>query len=102
MRTDKIRKYLLPNLPYLFVMWAFLKVGTAYRLAAGAGFGEKLLGIMQTIGPAFADFAPGLHPQDWLVGIVGAVAFRLFIHFKSKNAKKFRRDAEYGSARWSA
>ena len=100
MKTDKIRKYLIPNLPYLFIGWAFLKLGTAYRLAAGAGFGEKLLGIMQTIGPAFADFAPGLHPQDWLVGIVGAVAFRLFIYFKSKNAKKFRRDAEYGSARW--
>ena len=35
-----------------------------------------------------------------LVGIVGAVAFRLFIHMKSKKAKKFRRDEEYGSARW--
>ena len=69
-------------------------------MAAGAGFGEKLLGLGQTIGTAFADFAPGLAPFDWLVGIVGAVAFRLFIYYKSKNAKKFRRDAEYGSARW--
>lgn len=100
MRTDKIRKYILPNIPYLFIGWAFLKVGTAYRMAAGAGFGEKLLGLGQTIGTAFADFAPGLAPFDWLVGIAGAVAFRLFIYYKSKNAKKFRRDAEYGSARW--
>ena len=100
MLTDKIRKYILPNIPYLFIGWAFLKLGTAYRLAAGTNAGEKLLGLMQTIGVAFADFSPGLDPFDWLVGIVGAVAFRLLIYFKSKNAKKFRRDEEYGSARW--
>lgn len=100
MRTDKIRKYLIPNIPYLFILWAFLKLGTAYRLAAGNDFSHKLIGLGQTIGPAFADFAPGLAPLDWLVGIVGAVGFRLLIYFKSKNAKKFRRDAEYGSARW--
>ena len=100
MPTDKIRKYILPNIPYLFIGWACLKLGTAYRLAAGAGFGEKLLGLGRSIGPAFADFAPGLDPFDWLVGIVGAVAFRVLIYFKSKNAKKYRRDEEYGSARW--
>ncbi len=100
MRTDKIRKYLIPNIPYLFILWAFLKLGTAYRLAAGNDFAHKLIGLGQTIGPAFADFAPGFVPLDWLVGIVGAVGFRLLIYFKSKNAKKFRRDAEYGSARW--
>ena len=100
MRTDKLRKYVLPNLPYLFILWACLKLGTAYRLAAGAGFGEKFLGMMQTIGPAFAGFAPGLAPFDWLVGIVGAVLFRLLIYCKAKKAKKFRPDAEYGSARW--
>ena len=100
MRTDKIRKYLILNIPYLFILWAFLKLGTAYRLAAGNDFAHKLIGLGQTIGPAFADFAPGLAPLDWLVGIVGAIVFRLLIYFKSKNAKKFRRDAEYGSARW--
>ena len=100
MRTDKIRKYVLPNIPYLFIGWACLKMGTAYRLAAGANFEEKLLGLMQTIGVAFADFSPGLNPADWLVGIVGAVGFRLLIYVKSKNAKKYRRDEEYGSSRW--
>ena len=100
MKNDSIKKYLIPNIPYLFVLWAFLKLGTAYRLAAGANFGEKLLGLMQTIGVAFADFSPGLDPFDWLIGFVGAVAFRLLIYFKSKNAKKYRRDEEYGSARW--
>ena len=100
MRTDKIRKYVLPNIPYLFIGWACLKMGMTYRLAAGANFGEKLLGLMQTIGVAFADFSPGLDPFDWLIGFVGAVAFRLLIYFKSKNAKKYRRDEEYGSSRW--
>ena len=100
MPTDKIRKYVLPNIPYLFIGWACLKMGTAYRLAAGANFGEKLLGLMQTISVAFSDFSPGLNPADWLIGIVGAVAFRLLIYFKSKNAKKYRRDEEYGSSRW--
>lgn len=100
MPTDKIRKYILPNIPYLFIGWAFLKLGTAFRLAAGANAVEKLLGLMQTIGVAFADFSLGLAPFDWLIGIMGAVAFRLLIYFKSRNAKKFRRDEEYGSARW--
>ena len=98
--TDKLRKYVLPNIPYVFIGWAFLKLGTAYRLAAGSDFTHKFIGLGQTVGAAFANFAPGLAPFDWLVGIVGAAAFRLLIYFKSKNAKKFRRDAEYGSARW--
>ncbi len=100
MKTDKIRKFLLPNIPYLFIGWAILKISTAYRMAAGADFLSKVMGIGQTIGPAFADLAPGLNPVDWLVGIVGAVGFRLLIYMKSKKAKKFRRDEEYGSARW--
>ena len=100
MKTDKIRKFLLPNIPYLFIGWAILKISTAYRMAAGTDFLTKAMGIGQTIGPAFADFAPGLNPVDWLVGIVGAVGFRLLIYMKSKKAKKFRRDEEYGSARW--
>ena len=100
MRTDSVKKYVIPNIPYLFILWACLKLGTAYRLAPGADFAHKLMGLGQSIGPAFADFAPGLHPLDWLIGIVGAVGFRLLIYMKSKKAKKFRRDEEYGSARW--
>ena len=100
MKTDKIRKFLLPNIPYLFIGWAILKISIAYRMAAGGDFLTKAMGIGQTIGPAFADLAPGLNPVDWLEGIVGAVGFRLLIYTKSKKAKKFRRDEEYGSARW--
>ena len=100
MRTDKFKKFVLPNIPYLFIAWACLKVGTAYRLAAGADLAHKLVGMVAALGPAFADFAPGLNPFDWLVGIVGAAAIRLIIYQKSKNAAKYRRDEEYGSARW--
>lgn len=87
MRTDKLKKYLLPNLPYLFIGWACLKVGTAYRLAAGADLAHKLVGMVAALGPAFADFAPGLAPFDWLTGIAGAVAIRLIIYQKSKKPK---------------
>ena len=60
----------------------------------------KLIGLGRTIGPAFADFAPGLHPFDWLVGIAGAVILRLVVYAKAKKVSKYRRDEEYGSARW--
>jgi len=98
--TDKIRKYVLPNIPYLFILWFFLKLGTAYRLAVGANAGLKLMDMARTIGPALQDFAPGLNPVDWLLGITGAVIIRLVVYQKSKNAKKFRKDVEYGSARF--
>ena len=100
MKKGSLKKYLLPNLPYLFMAWACLKLGTAFRLAAGANAGEKLVGMMNTINTAFASPAPGLVSADWLVGIAGAAAIRLFVYVKAKNAKKFRRDEEYGSARW--
>ena len=87
-------------MPYLFMAWACLKLGTAYRLAAGANAGQKLVGMMAMINTAFASPAPGLDPVDWLVGIAGAAAIRLFVYIKAKNAKKYRRDEEYGSARW--
>ena len=95
----KIKKYVVPNLPYLLIFWFFCKIGEAYRLAAGADFGMKLIGMMKTIGPAFGTIAPG-HGFDLLVGLVGAVALRLVVYNKVRNAKKFRKDVEYGSARW--
>ena len=86
--TDKLRKYVLPNIPYVFIGWVFLKLGTAYRLAAGGDFAHKFIGLGQTVGVAFAAFAPGLAPFDWLVGIVGAVAFRLLIYCKGEKSKE--------------
>ena len=102
MWTAKIRRYVLLNLPYAFVLWVCLKLGTAYRMAEGADMGHKLIHIVKTIGPAFHTLAPGLNSQDWLVGLIGAISIRLVVYVKSKNAKKFRKDVEYGSARWSA
>ena len=100
MRSGSLKKYLIPNLPYVFLFWCCLKLGTAYRLAAGANLAQKLVGMVAAIGPAFADFAPGLNGADWLTGLLGAAAIRLFVYCKAKNAKKYRRDVEYGSARW--
>ena len=71
MKKGSLKKYILPNFPYVFMAWACLKLGTAYRLAAGANAGEKLVGMMNTINTAFASPAPGLVPADWLVGIAG-------------------------------
>jgi len=90
----------LPNLPYLFVFWFFSKVGTAYRIAPGADFGSKLMGMVDTFPTAFENYLPGLGGIDLLVGAAGAVGMYLFIQSKIKKAKKFRRDAEYGTARW--
>ena len=87
MRNDNIRKYVIPHIPYLFILWAFLKLGTAFRLAAGGNAALKLINMAQTISPAFADFAPGLALSDWLVGIIGAALLRLLIYNKSKKAK---------------
>ena len=97
---EKIRKYLLPNVPYLFAMWFCLKLGTAYRLAEGDNIGLKLMDIGNALALALSDFAPGLNGFDWIVGITGAALLRLIIYNKVKKAKKFRRDVEYGSARW--
>jgi type IV secretion system protein VirD4 len=75
----------------LFFVWLFLKLGTAYRLAMGDGVGMKLIGMTHTVGPAFADAAPGLFVSDWLVGIAGAVLVRLLIWQKSKKAENSER-----------
>ena len=98
--SDKIRKYVLPNLPYLFVFWFFSKIGTAYRIAPGADFGTKLMGMLDTFPKAFETYWPGLGGVDLLVGLAGAAGVYLLIQSKIKQAKKFRRDAEYGTARW--
>ena len=81
-------------------MWIFLKAGTAYRLATGVNPGMKLIGMAETIAPAFSTVLPGFVLSDWLIGIAGAVLLRLYIYTKTKNAKKFRHNVEYGSARW--
>ena len=96
----KIKKYLLPNFPYLMAFWFFSKLGTAYRMARGGNAGEKLFGMMEAIGPVFQNYAPGLGLSDLAVGVAGAVGLYFMVQSKIKKARKFRRDMEYGSARW--
>ena len=98
--SKKIKKYVLPYFPYLIAFWFFSKCGTAYRMASGANLGEKLFGMVKTIGPVFQSYAPGLGLFDLAVGVAGAVILYFVVQSKIKKARKFRRDMEYGSARW--
>ena len=97
---DKLKKYLLPNLPYLLFVYLFDKLCQAVRLAPGLDASEKLLHIGQGFQTAFASSAPSFHALDICVGILGAVLVRLAVYVKGKNAKKYRKGIEYGSARW--
>ena len=97
---DKLKKYLLPNLPYLFFVYLFDKLCQTVQLAPGLDTSEKLLHIGQGFQTAFASSAPSFHALDICVGILGAVLVRLAVYVKGKNAKKYRKGIEYGSARW--
>ena len=98
--TGKLKKVLLPNLPYLLFVWLFDKLCQAVRLSPGADASEKLLHIAQGFTGAFASLWLSLHPLDLLLGVAGAALVRLAVYQKAKNAKKYRRGVEYGSARW--
>ena len=94
------KKLLLPNIPYLFFVYLFDKVGQAVRLSPGADLSGKVLSLGEGFSMAFANPLPSFAPMDLLIGIVGAVLIRLMVYFKGKNAKKYRKGIEYGSARW--
>ena len=98
--TDKLKKQLILNLPYLIFVYLFDKLCQGVRLAPGADASEKLLYIGQGFSAAFASLAPSFHLLDLCVGAAGAVLIRLAVYSKGKNAKKYRRGIEYGSARW--
>ena len=98
--TDKVKKLVLLNLPYLIFVYLFDKLCQGIRLAPGADASEKLLHIGQGFSAAFASLAPSFHLLDLCVGAAGAVLIRLAVYSKGKNAKKYRRGIEYGSARW--
>lgn len=100
--TDKVKKQLILNLPYLIFVYLFNKLYQGVRLASGADASEKLLHIGQGFSAAFASAAPSFHPTDLLIGFATAVIIRLVVYYKQKNAKKYRKGMEYGTARWSA
>ena len=98
--SEKTKKLLLMNLPYLFVALFATKFGQAWRLAAGTDASQKLLHLMDGLTAAFASPLPSFYPADLGVGVLLAAALRLAVYVKGRNAKKFRKNVEYGSARW--
>ena len=97
--TVNLKKALILNLPYLLFVYLFDKLCQAVRLAPGLNASEKFLHLSQGFTEAFSYAAPSLHPLDLLVGIAGAVIVRLAVYAKGKNARKYRKGIEYGSAR---
>ena len=96
----EIKKQLILNAPYLLFVYLFDKLGEAVRLAPGADASQKLLHMGEGFTAAFSSAAPSFHPTDLLIGIAGALLIRLAVYVKGKNAKKYRKGMEYGSARW--
>ena len=99
-KSVNIKKIFLPNLPYLLFVLLGTKCGQAARLAPGMDFSQKALHILDGFRLAFKSLLPSFHPADLLVGLLIAAALRLAVYVKGKNAKKFRKNMEYGSARW--
>ena len=96
----EIKKLLILKLPYLLFVYLFDKAGAAVRLSPGMDASQKILNLGEGFTAAFASAAPSFHPADLLIGIAGAVIIRLAVYLKGKNAKKYRKGIEYGSARW--
>ena len=95
-----MKKLALSNLPYGVIGLFATKLGQAWRLAQGADASQKLLHLLDGISAAFQNSLPSFHPFDLLVGLVCGVLLRVAVYYKAKNAKKFRRNMEYGTARW--
>ena len=100
MKQVNVKKLILPNIPYVFIALLATKVSEAMRLAPGSDASAKLLNIMTGLNTAFHSLVPSFHPIDLCVGVAAAIAIRLAVYIKGKNAKKFRKNLEYGSARW--
>ena len=96
----RLKKWILPNLPYVGIALFATKLGQAIRIAPGADFSGKVLHMMDGMHAAFSTAAPSFHPLDLCAGVLVAAAIRLTVYVKGKNAKKFRKNTEYGSARW--
>ena len=100
MKQVNVKKLILPNIPYVFIALLATKVSEAVRLAPGSDASTKLLNIMTGLNTAFHSLVPSFHPIDLCMGVAAAIAIRLAVYIKGKNAKKFRKNLEYGSARW--
>lgn len=98
--NTRLKRILILNIPYLFLALFFTKVSQAWRLALGYDIGQKILNLMNGFRLAFDNPLPSLNPKDLLFAIAIAVIIRLAVYLKGKNAKKYRKGIEYGSARW--
>lgn len=100
MSKRDIKRLLILNLPYLILGLVATNFGEAWRLAEGADSSAKILGFFNTLPGALQNPLPSFYPLDLLVGIICGGGLRLAVYMKSKNAKKYRHNVEYGSARW--
>lgn len=87
-------------LPFIILGYALNKVSQAFTSAAGTELGDKIMNGMDGLGEVFLNPLPSFNPIDILIGIAGGVIIKLAIYIKGKDAKKYRKGCEYGSARW--
>jgi type IV secretion system protein VirD4 len=100
MSIRKIRQSILPNLPYAFLFWLFDKIGESYRVSPGSDILHRMVNAVGNLGAVISRSMLSLAPTDLLVGLIGAAAVCCYVTYKKKHAKKWRKDIEYGSARW--
>ncbi len=98
--NQKTKKLIILNIPYVVIGLFCTNIGEAWRMAAGTDISTKLLGFFTSMGTAWGNPMPSLHPFDLCIGLAIGAAFRLVVYVRSKNAKKYRHGEEYGSARW--
>ena len=98
--NQKTKKLIILNLPYAIIGLFCSNIGEAWRIAGGVDLSTKLLGFFSSMGAAWGNPMPSLHPFDLMVGLAVGAGFRLVVYVRSKNAKKYRHNEEYGSARW--
>ena len=102
MKNVNAKKLIISALPFIIFFYVADKAGQALRLSLGSDISQKVLNIKSGFAIAFMNPLPSIHPQDLLVGVIGAAVIFLMLQMKKQNAKKYRRGIEYGSARWSA
>ena len=100
MKQLNVKKLVLLNLPYILLGLFATNLGEAWRLAVGEDASAKMLSFFSTLPVALGSWWPSLHPMDLAVGLCCGAALRLAVYLKGKNAKKYRHNMEYGSARW--
>ena len=98
--NDKTKKLIILNLPYFIIGLFCTNIGEAWRIATGADLGTKIISFCSSMGAAWGNPMPSFHPFDLVIGLTIGATFRLVVYVRSKNAKKYRHNEEYGSARW--